>query len=293
MQVIFKSSPRGTWSHGNEANNSFVLWGYGQQLLLRTGHYYSYGDPHHSGWVWSTRSLNNITVDGHDQAPPRSAEAKGRMVDFQTSPTLDAVVGEAGEAYRVIEPGGRRRPLLDRYTRTILFAKPELIIIFDRLVAREPSTFQYWLHAANEFRVKDQRNIEARAGDVTCSIDFLCPQGLRFAQTDQYDPNPEPQITLREWHLTASTQAKDKNVEFVTLYRVRRGSEPARQQAEVKQLTGGYVLKAEVSDGRVLALLPSSDSAKLVAEDMATQGKILVQRHRQDGSQVGTLTVSQ
>ena len=85
VQVVFKSSPMGTQSHGNESHNSFVLWAYGQQLLLRTGHYYSYGDPHHRGWVWSTRSLNNITVGGHDQAPPRSSTTKGRIIDFQTT----------------------------------------------------------------------------------------------------------------------------------------------------------------------------------------------------------------
>ena len=85
--------------------------------------------------------------------------------------------------------------MLDRYTRTILFVKPELVIVFDRLAAREASTFQYWLHAANEFQVDGQRSIEARAGDVACAIDFLAPEGLKFTQTDQYDPNPEPQIT--------------------------------------------------------------------------------------------------
>ena len=293
VQVIFKSSPRGTWSHGNESNNSFVLWAYGQPLLLRTGHYYSYGDPHHRGWVWSTRSLNNITVDGHDQAPPRSPETKGRIVDFHTTPAIDAVVGEAGEAYRVIEARDQRRPLLDRYTRTILFIKPELVIVFDRLVAREPSTVQYWLHAANEFKVDGQRNVATRAGDVACAIDFLAPPGLTFTQTDQYDPNPEPQIKVREWHLTASTPGKDKRFEFVALYRPHRTSQTAAYKAELKPMRGGYVLTAELSDGRVLALLPSDDSATLSAEKLTTQGKVLVQRLRADGSAAASLHVGQ
>ncbi len=38
VQVIFKSSPMGTQSHGYEANNSFLLWAYGQRLLLRSGY---------------------------------------------------------------------------------------------------------------------------------------------------------------------------------------------------------------------------------------------------------------
>jgi len=293
VQVVFKSSPMGTRSHGNESHNSFVLWAYGQQLLLRTGHYYSYGDPHHRGWVWSTRSLNNITVGGHDQAPPRSSTTKGRIVDFQTTEALDAVVGEAGEAYRVIESNGQRRPLLDRYTRTILFVKPELVIVYDRLAAREASTFQYWLHAANEFKIDGQRNIEARAADVACAIDFLAPEGLKFAQTDQYDPNPEPHIKTREWHLTAATPAPLKNVEFVTLYRPHRSRQAAPREAQLKPVPGGYVLTAEISDGRVLALLPSDDSATIAAEDLTTQSQVLIQRYRPDGTPAGTLRVKQ
>ena len=303
VQVIFKSSPMGTQSHGNEANNSFVLWAYGEQLLLRTGHYYSYGDPHHRGWVWSTRSLNNITVDGHDQAPVRSADTQGKIVDFQTTASIDAAVGEAGEAYRVIEKGGRRRPLLDRYTRTILLVKPDLVIVYDRLVARDPATFRYWLHAANEFAVDGQRKVETRAGDVACAIDFLSPKGLTFTQTNQYDPNPEPQITTREWHLTATTPSKSKSVEFVTLYRPRRTTPLSRSgrgaggegtlPAELKPLPGGYLLTAALSDGRVVALLPSDDSATLAAEGLSTQGTLLVQRHHADGSIAQTLKVGQ
>ncbi len=77
VQVVFKSSPMGTRSHGNAANNSFVLWAYGQRLLTRTGHYYMYGGPHHRDWVWSTRSLNNITVNGQGQVK-RSAAGQGQ-----------------------------------------------------------------------------------------------------------------------------------------------------------------------------------------------------------------------
>ncbi|MGI6417942.1 MAG: DUF4962 domain-containing protein [Thermoguttaceae bacterium] len=293
VQVVFKSSPMGTRSHGNESHNSFLLWAYGEQLLLRTGHYYSYGDPHHRGWVWSTRSLNNITVGGYDQAPPRSSQTKGRIVDFQTTESLDAVVGEAGEAYRLIKPGSQGRPLLDRYTRTILFVKPELVIVFDRLVAREASTYEYWLHAANKFQINGQRNIEARAGDVVCAIDLLAPERLKFTQTDQYDPNPEPQIKVREWHLTAATPEPLNRVEFVALFRPHRSRQAVPRKAQLEPVRGGYVLTAELSDGRVQALLPSDDSATLSAEGLTTQGQVLIQRHRADGTVSGTLRVKQ
>jgi hypothetical protein len=292
VQVIFKSSPMGTRSHGNAANNSFVLWAYGQRLLIRTGHYYLYGGPHHRDWVWSTRSLNNITVDGHGQVK-RSSSAKGQIVAFETTPSIDVVVGEAGEAYRVSESRGKESRLLDRYTRAILFVKPELVIVFDRLVAREPATFEYWLHAINEFDVKDQRSITVREGDVVCSIDILSPPDLTFSQTNQYDPNPWPQIKKREWHLTSKTPAKSKNIEFVALYRPHRSSQPAPAAAELQPIDGGFVLNAELSDGRIVALLPTDDSAKLSAEGLEATGAILLRRHRPDGSVLESIKVGQ
>ncbi len=282
VQVIFKSSPMGTRSHGNAANNSFVLWAYGQRLLTRTGHYYLYGGPHHRDWVWSTRSLCNITVDGQGQVK-RSAAAKGQIVAFRTTPSIDVVVGEAGEAYRVQEDGKQRR-LLDRFTRAVIFVKPELVIVFDRLAAPEPSSFEYWLHAINKFEINGQRNITTRAGDVACEIDVLAPQGLKLSQTDQYDPNPWPQITTREWHLTATTPSRAKTAEFVAVYRPHRTAQAVPRDAKLRQIDGGYVLTAKLSDGQVVALLPTDDSAKLSAEGLNTTGAILIQRRRSDGT---------
>jgi len=282
VQVIFKSSPMGTQSHGNEANNSFVLWAYGQPLLVRTGHYYLYGGPHHRDWVWSTRSLNNITVDGQGQVKCSSA-AKGRIVAFKTTPSIDVVVGEAAEAYRLSE-GGKDRRLLDRYTRAILFVKPELVIVFDRLAAPQPANFQYWLHAVNKFAVNGQRDVVTRAGDVVCAIDILAPEGLSFTQTDQYDPNPWPQITMREWHLTATTPSRAKTAEFVAVYRPHRAQQAVPRGADLKRIDGGYVLTAELSDGRVTALLPTDDAARLTAEGLTTTGAILIRRQRADGT---------
>ena len=287
VQVLFKSSPMGTRSHGNAANNSFVLWAYGQRLLVRSGHYYLYGGPHHRDWVWSTRSLNNITVDGHGQVK-RSSASKGRIVCFQTTPTVDLLVGEAGDAYRVRE-GRQERRLLERFTRAILFVKPDLVIVFDRLVARSPATFQYWLHASNQFNVENQRQIRVQAHNVACTIDLLTPTGLQISQTDQYDPNPWPRIKTREWHLTVSVPAKSKACEFVALYRPHRISRQIHQKASLERIEGGYLLRSDLADGKLIALLPTDDSATLEAKGLTTTGKILLRRYAPDGSVIATV----
>lgn len=265
VQVIFKSSPFGTQSHGNEANNSFVLWAYGKRLLVRSGHYDSYGSAHHSNWVWSTRSVNNITVNGRGQVK-RTANARGEIVAFKTTPSMDIVAGEAGQAY---EDG-----ILNRFTRTILFVKPELVVVYDRLEAKEPSTFEYWLHAINKIDVKNQHEILVRNDDVVCDIDILTPSDLTFKQTNEYDPRPRPRIKMREWHLTGETSEKKNRMEFVTLYRPHRAKDKVPDEAGLEQINGGYALKIRISDGNFEALLPTDDSASLSAFGLESKGTI-------------------
>ncbi len=272
VQVIFKSSPFGTQSHGYEANNSFLLWGYGKRLLIRSGIRDTYGSEHHRNWMWSTRSVNNITVNGCGQIK-HSDKAQGKIVSFKTTPEVDIVSGEAGHAYE--EP-------LERYTRSIVFVKPELVIIYDRLKAEEESIFEYWLHALNEMTIEDQHDITVTNDDVLCDINFLAPTGLEFSQTDQYDPNPRSDITLREWHLTGKTPGKRKQIEFVTLYRIHRQEQDLGEIAELTKNEGGYILNVCVHNGQATILLPIDETSTLKSGNMTTKGKVAVQYKQLD-----------
>ena len=187
---------------------------------------------------------------------------------------MDIVVGEAAGAYE---------PLLERFTRAIIFVKPELIVVYDRLEANEPSIYEYWLHAVNKISVKGQHQIQVRNDDVVCDIDFLTPSGLSFEQTDQYDPNPRPRITLREWHLTATTPEKSKRMEFVTLYRPHRINDRVPDDATLERIDGGYVLTAKLSDGQFMALLPISGNVTLKANGIESKGTIKCRLEKTDG----------
>lgn len=289
VQVVFKSSPFGLQSHGYEANNSFLLWAYGQRLLIRSGLRDSYGSDHHRHWMWTTRSVNNITVSSQGQLP-HSAASQGEITRFETTPTLDLVVGQAAEAYRQKTDVDDPSRLLDRFSRAILFAKPDLVVVYDRLIARQPETFQYWLHAVNAFEIQEGNRVIVRAGDVVCPIEFLEPSGLQMTQTDQYDPNPRERIKLREWHLTASTTEPQRTIEFVTVMRPHRTDQTVPDQARLTKLPGGYLLEAEVLDGRVIALLPNDDSTILQHNDLETTAKIVVQRQDAAGNIIETIT---
>ncbi|MCC6698397.1 MAG: DUF4962 domain-containing protein [Candidatus Hydrogenedentes bacterium] len=209
-QVVFKSSPMGRQSHGYNANNAFLLHVNGERLFLCSGKRDVYGSPHHQNWMWHSRSDNAILVNGEGQVK-HSQKATGRITAFATSDTVDVVAGEAGASYEN----------LDRWSRRIVFLKPNVIVIHDLLVAPEPSTFQWNLHAPAPFALGENgATWSGKPGHVR--VRFLEPAGLALSQTDQFDPPPAEwaKFNLNEWHLTADCQEKTGTRVFVTLIEI-------------------------------------------------------------------------
>ena len=262
--VLFKSSPFGTQSHGYESQNSFLLYAFGERLLIRTGRRDSYGSEHHKRWMWHTRSTNCVTVDGRGQTP-HSAAAVGRIARFHTSPAIDYVEGEAAPAY-----GGR----LERFTRGILFIKPDLIVVHDRLRAPEPVTFEWLLHAPEPWEISGQEDIRTRSGRAACRISLLAPSDLEITTTDAFDPPPRPRVQLVEHHLTAAARKKSETACFVTVIRPHLASQEPPEPVALREVPNGYLLEAPVGDGRAIVLLRSAGEGLLAGGGLSTEGEV-------------------
>ncbi len=271
VQIVFKSSPFGTQSHGYESNNSFLLWAYGERLLIRSGYRDIYGSAHHSNWMWSTRSTNCITVNGQGQRK-HTAGAQGRITAFETTPDIDVVIGDASDSYE---------DNVGLFKRAIIFVKPDLIVVYDRLKTSEPSTFEYWLHAVNEFDITGEDAVTVKNGDVSCNIKLHCPTDLSLEQTNEYDPNPRPRVSLREWHLTGRTRDKRNEMEFITVYRPYRTDEGFKGTSACQAIPGGYLFTADsAAAGKLTALLPTDDATPIEAPGLQTTGAIELRLER-------------
>ncbi|TWT84104.1 Heparinase II/III-like protein [Planctomycetes bacterium CA13] len=298
VQVVFKSSPFGTQSHGYEANNSFLLYAYGERLLIRSGYRDIYGSEHHRRWMWSTRSVNNITLNHAGKNDigqlAHSSASQGQIVDMQTSPAIDVVVGEAGSAYRTSPNPQDESRSLDRFTRAIVFIKPDLVVVYDCLKARQPTEFTYWLHAKNEFRMGENQQLKLAVGDVECEIEFLSPQNLTFSQTDQYDPNPRDRIKLREWHLSAVTPSSSgtfpNSTQFVTLYRPHRKQDSFATRAKCERMeNGGMRIEADINNGHIEIQLPKPSRTVGDASGESNKETIVVHRYNQNEERIQTI----
>ncbi|MCP4640806.1 MAG: hypothetical protein GY851_10250, partial [bacterium] len=212
-----------------------------------------YGSAHHKNWMWSTRSTNCITINGQEQMK-HSARAQGKITAFETTEDIDVVVGDVGDSY-----GSG----VELFKRAIIFVKPDLVIVYDRLRTNEPSTFEYWLHAVNEFDLDNPRHIKVTNGHAACGITFIKPRDLTFEQTNEYDPNPRSRVSLREWHVTARTTEKQKQMEFLVVYRPHKAGGGSAGGGVCGKMPGGYLLKTGSADRKLTALLPTDDNATL------------------------------
>ncbi len=281
VELIFKSSPFGGQSHGYEAQNSFLLYAFGERLLIRTGRRDSWGSTHHKEWMWHTKSVNNITVNGRGQEP-HSRSATGEITAFHTSPTFDYVSGEAGSAYG---------PILKRFTRAILFVKPDLIVVYDRLEAPAPSAFEWRLHSPTEMTVHDQRDIYVSNKEAACRVSFLAPEGLKLSLTDKFDPPPRPRVKLVEWHLTAQTPQPAERMEFVTVIRPHRASRTPPAHATLHKVEAGYALETETDGGRVVVLMRAREEGTLAYAGLSTDAELAAAKFDRQGKPTDGLVV--
>ena len=269
VTVALKSSPFGSQSHGNEAQNSFEVYAFGEPLFVRSGTREIHGSNHHRGWTWTTRSCNAITVNGQGQVP-HSASAVGCIRDYAFAPDCAWVVGDASEAYPVP---------MRRADRHMLFVKPDLVLVVDDLEAPEPSTFEQWLHTVQPLQVRAQSDITLAVGEVGCRLSFLAPDGLRLTRSEGYDPPIRPPYDelIHEFHLTAQAAEPAARREFVTLIRPYRADEPVDPRAEYLALPAGHAVRTPVPEGESLVLLRTGPGP-LAAWGLESEAQVAVVR---------------
>ena len=208
--VLFKSSPYGSVSHSHADQNCFCILKGGKALATSSGYYGpAYGMPHHVKWTRQTKAHCGILVDGEGQIP-RSAEARGRIIVFDTYSHCGFVCGDATEAY-----GGK----LTKFLRYIFLVRPGLVCIIDELVAPKPSTFQWLLHAFEPFEMdEDGQSVTSRRKGAKMRIWLYTPGGFSFSYTDQFEtpynegiPSKYHRSMPNHYHFKASTRRRSES----------------------------------------------------------------------------------
>lgn len=139
----------GPENHEHADRNSVIFKAHGERLLNDPLHAaYATTDPR---WLLrQTEAHTAVLIDGHGHLyhdgrdGTNASTARAALQDFRTGPDWMAATSDAAEAYR-----GAGLPALV-VQRTVVFLKPGILVILDRIVLREARPVQARFHAFNE-----------------------------------------------------------------------------------------------------------------------------------------------
>ncbi len=188
--MIFACRPRGGYSHSFCSDNSFHLFGYGEDLSHAAGT--SDYEPH----AYHSMSHNTILVDGLGQAQPRGLQESpwyGRIHAFGKKDDVVYWCGNATNCY----PQKRFRPrewwgqLADIYQkrdlsyvtkvhRHVLFMRNKYFVVCDDLAANRPAQWTWLYHILKSARMELDENtgsFEYRIDNVNMQVVHLSGKG--------------------------------------------------------------------------------------------------------------------
>ncbi len=152
--------------------NHFVIYANGTWLAIDPGYTH----------VKQTRNHNTILVNGRGQAGAgerwldymafQNREPAPKIMLAETTKEYDYIIGNAGNIY--VEEAG-----LEYFERQLMFIKPNVIIIADRLKGKANSSFE-WLLQANEIAniEKISSSFEIEKEKASLSVFPLLPSGI-------------------------------------------------------------------------------------------------------------------
>ncbi len=242
--LLFRAGPNFNHNHGDQG--SFLLRALGENLVLDAGYADYYKDPYYDDYFKQAAGHNTILVDG-DPASQSIADTLAfpmlheypRIVDTVMSADLDGVTSELQQVYR-----GR----LKKFSRSIVFIKPNYVIVYDELLPAEHAAFDWLLHLPEVKRVTTKEATALYSGKVaSLAIGFLSPPNLKLQVTgghlpySTFNPVAPAVVPAQPAILHASTSTSSEAVRFLTVLAPARSPDSAQER-----LTGLHRIETPV-----------------------------------------------
>ncbi|WP_416898301.1 MAG: heparinase II/III family protein [Minwuia sp.] len=248
--ILFKSSPYGSFSHSHADQNSFIINGRQQPLAIDSGYYDTHKSRHHQAWTTQTMAHNAITFDGGKGQPWDDLKATGRLTRFTSCPGWEAVAGDASGAYR---------KHLTSAKRSLLYLRPDQVLVYDHLLSNEPRSFEWNIHAKRKMTETADGAVRIGMDDASLCIRQIAGPEMSFAQTDVFpvEPNKRLQPDWRpQWHGRFTASEPDWRME--SLFLISLDCAPADVGPVTPIRGGGF---KTVIDGYNVAISASSEAA--------------------------------
>lgn len=238
--VYFKSSGYGSYNHSHADQNSFVIHDKGRRLAVASGYYDGYKTAHWTQWYKQTRAANAITFDGGHGQGLNDRRFEGTITRFESTPRLAYATGHAEKAYD---------GALTKAQRTIVYLKPDIVIVRDVLASREPHAWEWNIHALERMEPVDAKTVQLRNGPARLCLTMLAGPDAAFQQTNRFTAPPEGHPAPKDqWHGVFAAASPSNEAEFVAVMHI--GVDCAHNgTATATKANGGW--RVEVNGARL------------------------------------------
>lgn len=214
---LTKSSPFGSVSHSHGDQNSFVLFAYGEPLVIESGYYIGFHSSMHMDWRRQTKSHNTIIINGQGQYggmdKVKQLQAKGAVEAVKEEKDFLYIRENATAAYLAAVPD------LENYTREIYFVNQSYFLLVDTVKTGEASDLGFLLHSLVPFEIKgNEFFIRREKASLEGRIVYCSSEIKAIGQTDEFTGVDAKELEGQEkqYHLTMTTGKATKHV-IVTL----------------------------------------------------------------------------
>ncbi len=209
---LTKASPYGCVSHSHGDHSSFLLFAYGEPLVILSGYYIGFNSSMHLHWRRQTISHNTLLINGKGQYAGMDKtlqlSATGTVIDacenYKGRENLVYIKENPTQAY--LTNGVSE---LKDFTREIYFVDNAYFVIVDKVSLNEPGEVDWLLHSLTQFEIKSNKFIVEREKAKLRGKFVYVSSGIGdVSQTDSFDGVDEAELEGldMQWHFKMKTK---------------------------------------------------------------------------------------
>ena len=306
LQVTLHSSPYGSLMHTHPCQNAFNLAYGGQDLFWKTG-FYNGGGWHNLLSYKCSRAHNTIMADGQVQGFHRTAY--GWIPRFAHGDKISYAVGDASNAYNgknryqeTKNPSpilfdykyGFGNPGVTKFRRHLVMLRPNHVLIYDELEAKNPITWEFRLHSRRWMTQLGEGWLMGVNDYAAASAKMFCKEPITTTLRHKYMPNeddgidptkdlkPEDMWLLRplddenklpnpipeHYHGAFTTTGKHAKMRFLTVIEIHPGKDKEfKPKEEPKADTSNGMTTIQAGEYTITVQLDGNKPAFLEVKD--------------------------
>ena len=287
LMASMRACPYGNYGHMLADQNTFnVMYG-GQRLFYLSGHKVAMKDPHRLLWYKATVGHNGILIDNKGQT--FDSEGYGWISRFLNGKNISYAVGDASMAYGASSK--KENTGLKKFKRHLLLIRPDIIIVYDELIADHPAEWKWLIHSPQKITLYSSKNeFYCSLKNASAVTSLFTPQPVRMALSDTFgvaavnwlgrkDEDGNPVAYKNDsWHVSAVTVNPTRKMRFLAVIKIDTGAlspvgeDTNRGSAQLNYhlnknseiVIGNWTIKAELDTSKSALLQVLSNDGKVV-----------------------------